>query len=58
MTALKVQARDDLAKGDPAAIPRWSQLDGFASQAGQTPFGAIREQVTRVQEHVNDSIWM
>jgi hypothetical protein len=50
--ALKIQSSKDFAKGDPAAVPLLSRVNGFASQSGQRPFGSLREQVTLVVEHV------
>ncbi|KAL3122890.1 hypothetical protein niasHT_010290 [Heterodera trifolii] len=47
---LKVHSSKELFPGDPTALPRWSRGTGN-SQSGQTPFGMIREQVTRMVEH-------
>uniref|UniRef100_A0A183BMU8 Cilia- and flagella-associated protein 251-like n=1 Tax=Globodera pallida TaxID=36090 RepID=A0A183BMU8_GLOPA len=49
-STLKVHSSRELFPGDPTALPRWSRGTGN-SQAGQTPFGMIREQVTRMVEH-------
>lgn len=47
----RVHSSTELPADDPTAVPKWNLSNGFATQAGQTPFGAIREQVTKVVEH-------
>ncbi|KAF7637227.1 hypothetical protein Mgra_00003403 [Meloidogyne graminicola] len=53
-TTIKVHSTKSLTNSNPSIVPRFSRASSV-TQAGQSPFGAIRDQVTRVIEHEGES---
>lgn len=53
-TTIKIHSTKALHGSNPSIIPRLSRASSV-TQSGQSPFGAIREQVTRVVEHEGEA---
>uniref|UniRef100_A0A915LJ30 Uncharacterized protein n=1 Tax=Meloidogyne javanica TaxID=6303 RepID=A0A915LJ30_MELJA len=53
-TTIKIHSTKELHGSNPSIIPRLSRASSV-TQSGQSPFGAIREQVTRVVEHEGEA---